>query len=116
MAAAELNISCPNVDGDGMAWGMEPCGAARAVKTARAAWRGPLWVKLTPQAADAVGVAQAVDKLISDSVYNVDEIRQKLGDAPLNTWWSQQYTRTKNIEALPDKEPARLPDNGDDTE
>ena len=65
---------------------------------------------------DIFGVAQAVDKLISDSVYNVDEIRQKLGDAPLNTWWSQQYTRTKNIEALPDKEPARLPDNGDDTE
>jgi len=68
VAAAELNISCPNVDGDGMAWGMEPCGAARAVKTARAAWRGPLWVKLTPQAADAVGVAQAVEAEGADAL------------------------------------------------
>ena len=59
VAAAELNISCPNVDGDGMAWGMEPCGAARAIKAVRAAWQGRLWVKLTPQAADAAGVAKA---------------------------------------------------------
>ena len=61
---------------------------------------------------DVFDVAQAVDKLISDSIYDPDEIRQKLGDAPLNAWWSTQYTRTKNIEALPDNEPAGLLNTG----
>lgn len=60
IAAAELNISCPNVDGDGMAWGMEACGAAKAVAAARKVWSGPLWVKMTPQAADITGVAAAI--------------------------------------------------------
>lgn len=55
---------------------------------------------------DIFDVAQAADKLISDSIYCPDELRQKLGDAPLNTWWSTQYTRTKNLEALPDTKPA----------
>ena len=45
----ELNISCPNVDGDGMDWGVSPPGAARAVAIVRSEWKGPLWVKLTPR-------------------------------------------------------------------
>ncbi|NLD05698.1 MAG: dihydroorotate dehydrogenase, partial [Synergistaceae bacterium] len=49
LAAAELNISCPNVDGDGMAWGIDPSSAAKAVRAARKAWEGELWVKMTPQ-------------------------------------------------------------------
>lgn len=51
---------------------------------------------------DIFDVAQAADKLISDRIYNVDEIRQKLGDAPLNTWWSKQYVMTKNLETVPE--------------
>ena len=57
----ELNISCPNVDGDGMAWGTSPKSAARATAIARSQWEGPLWVKLTPQAADLAEVAKAVE-------------------------------------------------------
>ncbi len=49
LAAAELNISCPNVDGDGMAWGVDPLSAAKAVRAARKSWKGDLWVKMTPQ-------------------------------------------------------------------
>ena len=51
---------------------------------------------------DVFDAAQAADKLISDRIYNVDEIRQKLGDAPLNTWWSKQYVMTKNLEPVPE--------------
>ena len=47
---------------------------------------------------DIFDVAMAADKLISDSLYNVDELRQKLGDAPLNTWWSKRYVLTKNYQ------------------
>ena len=49
---------------------------------------------------DIFDIAMAADKLISDSLYNVDELRQKLGDAPLNTWWSQRYVLTKNYEPV----------------
>jgi HK97 family phage portal protein len=45
---------------------------------------------------DIFSVAIQADKLIADSIYNVDELRIKLGDAPLNTWWSKKYRITKN--------------------
>lgn len=68
MAAVELNISCPNVDGDGMAWGTADCTAARAVRLARAIWDGPLWVKMTPQSPDPAAVARAVEAEGADAV------------------------------------------------
>lgn len=60
IAAAELNISCPNVDGEGMAWGMADWTAAKAVRAARSVWPGSLWVKMTPQTPDPVAVARAI--------------------------------------------------------
>lgn len=68
MAAAELNISCPNTDGDGMAWGTECRGASRAVRSARSAWKGQLWVKMTPQSPDPVGVAKAIEAEGADAL------------------------------------------------
>ncbi len=47
---------------------------------------------------DIFDVAEKADKLISDSLYNVDELRVKLGDMPLNTWWSKRYVMTKNYQ------------------
>ena len=61
---------------------------------------------------DIFSVAEQADKLIADSVYNVDELREKLGDAPLNTWWSKQYVRTANYSALADKPPDNLNNGG----
>ena len=49
---------------------------------------------------DILEMASGADKLIASSLYNVDEIREKLGDTPLNTWWSKQYYITKNYEAV----------------
>lgn len=66
--AVELNISCPNVDGDGMAWGMTPQSTARAVAIARKGWSGPLWVKLTPQAPDLAGAARAAEEEGADAI------------------------------------------------
>jgi len=59
--AVELNISCPNADCDGMAWGISPESAARAVAIARSEWKGPLWVKLTPQAPDLPAGGKAAE-------------------------------------------------------
>ena len=66
--AIELNISCPNVDGDGMAWGMTPEGTAHATAIAREEWAGPLWVKLTPQAPDIAAVAKAAEQAGADAL------------------------------------------------
>ena len=68
LAAAELNISCPNVDGDGMAWGMDPLNAAKAVRTARKIWKGELWVKMTPQTPSPAEVARAIESEGADAV------------------------------------------------
>ena len=64
---------------------------------------------------DIFSIADQADKLISDSIYNVDEIRQKIGDTPLNTWWSKQYVRTKNYGVIPDKKPDN-PKTGGETD
>ena len=66
--AVELNISCPNADCDGMAWGISPESAARAAAIARSEWKGPLWVKLTPQAPDLPAVAKAVESEGADAL------------------------------------------------
>ena len=66
--AIELNISCPNVDGDGMAWGISAESAAKAVRIARSEWRGALWVKLTPQSPDLAGVAKAAEAEGADAL------------------------------------------------
>lgn len=68
LAAAELNISCPNVDGDGMSWGLSCDSAAKATAAARKAWRAPLWVKMTPQAADPAAVARAAEAEGADAI------------------------------------------------
>lgn len=61
---------------------------------------------------DIFDVAAEADKLISDSLYSVDELRQKLGDAPLNTWWSKRYVLTKNYEPV-DNNPANGGENSE---
>jgi HK97 family phage portal protein len=65
---------------------------------------------------DIFDVATAADKLISDSLYNVDELRKKLGDAPLNTWWSKGYGRTANYNWLADKPPDNSTTGGENSE
>ncbi|MCF0248012.1 MAG: dihydroorotate dehydrogenase, partial [Synergistes sp.] len=68
IAAAELNISCPNVDGEGMAWGMQCTSAAEAVRAVRSAWKGQLWVKMTPQTPEPAEVARAIEAEGADAI------------------------------------------------
>ncbi len=66
--AVELNVSCPNVDDGGMCWGLFPESAAQAVSLARECWKGSLWVKLTPQSPDIMGVASAAEDAGADAL------------------------------------------------
>lgn len=63
----------------------------------------------------AAELATASDKMISCGGWNIDDIRRKAGDAPLNTEWSKKHFLTKNYEELNDLESNKVDTpNGDD--
>ena len=49
---------------------------------------------------DVFAVAEKVDKLVQDSIYNPNGIREKLDDEPIPEPWANEYTRTKNMETV----------------
>ena len=55
----EVNVSCPNVHGGGMAFGTNPDNAAAVTRAVRAVTHKPLFVKLSPNVTDIVSIAQA---------------------------------------------------------
>ena len=48
----------------------------------------------------AAELATASDKMISCGGWNIDDIRKKAGDAPLNTEWSRKHFLTKNYDEI----------------
>jgi dihydroorotate dehydrogenase (NAD+) catalytic subunit len=68
VSAYEVNISCPNVDAGGMAFGTDCISAAQVTAACRAATRRTLIVKLSPNVTDIVAIARAVEDEGADSV------------------------------------------------
>ncbi len=68
VSAYELNISCPNVDEGGMAFGTSCSGAHEVVTACRAATARPLIVKLSPNVADVTEIARSVESAGADAV------------------------------------------------
>ncbi|WP_212508668.1 dihydroorotate dehydrogenase [Litoribacterium kuwaitense] len=66
--ALELNISCPNVKEGGIAFGTTPELAASLTTAVKAVSEVPVYVKLSPNTADVVGVAKAVESAGADGV------------------------------------------------
>lgn len=66
--AYEVNISCPNVDSGGLAFGTDPTMAASVVKACRARATRPLVVKLSPNVTDIVPVAKACEDAGADAL------------------------------------------------
>ena len=64
----ELNISCPNVKGGGMAFGTDPKTAYDLVKEVKAVCKKPLIVKLSPNVTDVVAMAKAVEEAGADAI------------------------------------------------
>ncbi|NMW85199.1 dihydroorotate dehydrogenase [Peptoniphilus sp. AGMB00490] len=60
-AAIELNISCPNVKEGGMAFGMDKDSAAKVVREVMKVTNKKVFVKLSPNAGDIVGIAKSVE-------------------------------------------------------
>jgi dihydroorotate dehydrogenase (NAD+) catalytic subunit len=76
VAAVELNLSCPNVDG-------APEEAAEIVAGCRTATRLPLYAKLSPAAWDVAEVARAVEAAGADGLSLVNTMRGTVLDAKL---------------------------------
>ena len=68
VAAIEANISCPNLEADGMAFAMTAQTTEQVVSAIRRHTRHPLWVKLTPNAGDIAAVARAAESAGADAL------------------------------------------------
>ena len=66
--AYEVNISCPNVDAGGMAFGTDCAAASEVTAVCRAVTNRPLIVKLSPNVTDIVEVARSVEAAGADGV------------------------------------------------
>jgi len=64
----ELNISCPNVHGGGMAFGSEPGSAARVTEACKRVSTKPLYVKLSPNVTDICEIARACEGAGADGL------------------------------------------------
>ncbi len=68
ISALEVNVSCPNVDSGGMAFGTSPGACYRATKAVRRHWSRPLIVKLTPNVTDISEIAKAAVEAGADTL------------------------------------------------
>lgn len=80
VAGLEVNISCPNVDQGGMAFGVDPGSAAEVTRAVRRATTLPVIVKLTPNAARLADVARAVVDAGADAVSLINTVRGMVMD------------------------------------
>lgn len=68
ISGIEANISCPNLEAHGQAFGMQADSTRHVVRLLRQATRLPLWVKLTPNSGDIVDTAVAAQEEGADAV------------------------------------------------
>ena len=74
MDAIELNISCPNVDAGGLAFGTDPEVAARLTRKVKEICNKPLYVKLSTNVTDIVEIAKAVEAAGADGITMINTI------------------------------------------
>ncbi len=64
----EINVSCPNVHGGGMSFGVTPEGAASVVKAVKSVTTKPVIIKLSPNVTDIVSIAKACEEVGADAI------------------------------------------------
>ena len=64
----EVNISCPNVHGGGMAFGTNPNNAAAVTRAVKAVAKKPVYIKLSPNVTDIVAIAKACEDAGADGL------------------------------------------------
>lgn len=74
VCAYEINISCPNVDAGGMAFGTDAATAARIIAGVRELTERPLIAKLTPNVTDITPIARAVVDAGADAISLINTV------------------------------------------
>jgi dihydroorotate dehydrogenase (NAD+) catalytic subunit len=74
ISALELNVSCPNVEEGGMAFGRDIRTFSKLLKKTRKAVKGVLIVKLSPNVTDVVEFAKAAKDLGADAVSAINTV------------------------------------------
>lgn len=64
----EINISCPNVKGGGLAFGTDPENAVNVVNKVKKVTKKPVIVKLSPNVTDITEIARAVESAGADGI------------------------------------------------
>jgi len=64
----EINVSCPNAHGGGMAFGTSPETAAAVTRAVRDVTDKPLWIKLSPNVTDIASIAAACEAAGADAI------------------------------------------------
>ena len=64
----EVNISCPNVHGGGMAFGTSPEAAASVTRAVKEVATKPVYIKLSPNVTDIVSIAKACEAAGADGL------------------------------------------------
>ena len=64
----EVNISCPNVHGGGMAFGTSPEAAASVTRAVKEVATKPVYIKLSPNVTDIVSIAKACEEVGADGL------------------------------------------------
>ncbi len=64
----EVNVSCPNVHGGGMAFGTDPAAAARVTEAVKKVCAKPVIVKLSPNVTDIAAIARACEGAGADAL------------------------------------------------
>ncbi|NCB74853.1 MAG: dihydroorotate dehydrogenase [Clostridia bacterium] len=64
----EVNVSCPNVHGGGMSFGVSPKAAAEVTRAVKAVTTKPVYIKLSPNVTDIVSIALACEEAGADGL------------------------------------------------
>ncbi len=70
----EVNVSCPNVHGGGMAFGTSAEAAAEVTKAVKAVTTKPVIIKLSPNVTDIVSIAKACEQAGADGISMINTL------------------------------------------
>lgn len=70
----EVNVSCPNVHGGGLAFGTSPQSAAQVTEAVKRVCRKPVFVKLSPNVTDIASIARACEQAGADGLTLINTV------------------------------------------
>ena len=70
----EVNVSCPNVHGGGLAFGTDPRSAAQVTEAVKKVCRKPVFMKLSPNVTDIASIAAACEQAGADGLTLINTV------------------------------------------